>query len=983
MAEPAQAAQATPGSVWSFGEAVFDERAQTLLVRGQPVEVEAKPLELLTCLLAHPGEVVTKDELLEQVWAGRIPSESVLTKAMAKLRQALGDEEQALIKTVYGYGYRLVAVTRERREPTPLPTPAFAAGDHPPQRPNWKLERQLGGGGSEVWLARHAKTGEARVFKFARDAEALRGLKREITLFRVLQQALGERPDRLRLHDWNLEEAPYFLEQDYVTGGNLPQWIESAGGWTAVPLALRLELVAQTAEALSAAHDAGVLHKDLKPANLLVDPAAEGGPQIKLVDFGSGRLVDFERLHQLEITRLGFTQTVAAGEETSGTPLYLAPELLGGQPPTARSDIYALGVLLYQLLAEDLRRPLAPGWERDIEDPLLREDIAACADLTPQRRLADAGELARRLRGVDERRREAAQAAAERTRAEATQRAMERFRARRTGFVVALAVLLLGLAASLTLYFDARRTRLRAEAAERSARHEAEVSRQVGDFVVSLFEAANPGRGRGRVIDARTLVDEGKARLAGRFAGQPTIEARMLGAVGTLYCQIGLYEQCRLDLERALEVQARAADAEPLVTAELQLQLASAYLSQLRNRDSERMSRLALDGMPDSLPPEAPQRVRGVTILAESLIAEADAGQDREALKLLEPLRDRLRVAGQGETMEMSRLLRAQFEAYRHLSMHREALQALDESTRILRAQGAANPGDELQALNARVELLNDTDRVPEAVQTGREILAQAIRLYGEDSQQVGEYRVNLGAALKGTGQLLEAQTLVEQGLEGYRQSGNAGTADYRWALGHLASIQLQRGDYALAVEHYRSLGRSIHLGNALTHLGRTGEAFPLLEPEVPETDDGLDSRHQQLLRLDYLAHWYAVTGNFALADAYYDRLDTAIAAMPFPQGNILRRRAIGRPLCLVLQKRYREALPLLQALVPEYTGRYGADSPYTLVAAVLLAETLLENGQAAEARTLAAQIAPAVARELLPAHRERRRFESLRAKLG
>src|SRR3546814_11899439 len=90
-------------------------------------------------------------------------------------------------------------------------------------------------------------------------------------------------------------------------------------------------------------------------------------------------MLDAQRLHALGITRLGFTQTVAA-LDTSGTPLYLAPEVLSGQPSTLQSDIYALGVMLYQAVVGDWNRPLAPGWERQVDDELLREDIAAAVD---------------------------------------------------------------------------------------------------------------------------------------------------------------------------------------------------------------------------------------------------------------------------------------------------------------------------------------------------------------------------------------------------------------------------------------------------------------------------------------------------------------------------------------------------------------------------------------------------------------------------
>src|SRR5688572_30028243 len=92
---------------WHFATAQLDERSLELRVNGAPVELERKPLEVLLHLLRHAGEVVTKDELIAAVWPGRVLSDSALTSCAHKLREALCDEQQAIIKTVHGYGYRL------------------------------------------------------------------------------------------------------------------------------------------------------------------------------------------------------------------------------------------------------------------------------------------------------------------------------------------------------------------------------------------------------------------------------------------------------------------------------------------------------------------------------------------------------------------------------------------------------------------------------------------------------------------------------------------------------------------------------------------------------------------------------------------------------------------------------------------------------------------------------------------------------------
>jgi serine/threonine-protein kinase len=318
-----------------------------------------------------------------------------------------------------------------------------ATGQPIPRRLNWTLAERLGEGSfGEVWLARH-KSGDARVFKFCFEAAKLRGLKREVTLFRVLRDALGQRSDIARILDWSFDEAPYFLEVEHTAGGSLADWAERRGGAVTVPAATRLELAAQVAVALGAAHSVGILHKDVKPENVLVFEGVEGEPHVRLADFGIGRLTDDSLLMGRAFTIQGMTEATVGGSE-GGTRIYMAPELLEGKPASIQADLYALGVLLYQLATGDLSRALAPGWERDVEDELVAADIAALVDREPSRRPASALVVAEGLRGLGERR---AALEAQRRSAAATQRAREaeeRARRRRKMFSVAGTVAALG-----------------------------------------------------------------------------------------------------------------------------------------------------------------------------------------------------------------------------------------------------------------------------------------------------------------------------------------------------------------------------------------------------------------------------------------------------------------------------------------------------------------------------------------------------------
>ncbi|MFT4046587.1 MAG: winged helix-turn-helix domain-containing protein [Solimonas sp.] len=359
---------------WRFDDAEFDEARLRLQVGGRAAEIEQKPLQVLALLLRHAGEVVTKRELFDTVWAGRVTVDHVLATAVGKLRKALGENGQRLIVTVPRIGYRLdghverVAVGRR-----PTASPQFAASQPVPGRPHFLLERRLGASQlNEVWLARHPKTRQPRVFKFGADGTQLSALKREATVSRMLVESLPGHEDFARVLDWNFEAAPFFLECEYG-GPDLPEWAAARPDFANWPLQRRLDLFLQLADAVAAAHGVGILHKDIKPANVLI---ADGGdrPRVRLADFGSSRLLEPARLAELGITAPGLSATQTAGADSSGgTPLYLAPELIAGQPPTVRSDVYALGILLYQFAVGDFRKPLASGWERDIDDALLRE----------------------------------------------------------------------------------------------------------------------------------------------------------------------------------------------------------------------------------------------------------------------------------------------------------------------------------------------------------------------------------------------------------------------------------------------------------------------------------------------------------------------------------------------------------------------------------------------------------------------------------
>jgi serine/threonine protein kinase len=205
-----------------------------------------------------------------------------------------------------------------------------------PHRKHWVLQRKLGQGGfGETWLAEHANTHERRVFKFCSDVGKLKAFQREITLFRFMRETLGGRDDIAAVLDWQLDEPPYFIESEFGLTENLVEWLRGEGGAQAVPLDDRIDVVRRIAVALTAAHSVGVLHKDVKPANVLVGRTLEGLLRVRLCDFGISVVTDEARLRDAGVTGTGITLGYGeARTPDSGTRLYMAPELIEGKPPT-------------------------------------------------------------------------------------------------------------------------------------------------------------------------------------------------------------------------------------------------------------------------------------------------------------------------------------------------------------------------------------------------------------------------------------------------------------------------------------------------------------------------------------------------------------------------------------------------------------------------------------------------------------------------
>jgi eukaryotic-like serine/threonine-protein kinase len=568
---------------YRFGGANFDESRFELEVNGAVVALELKPLQVLAQLLAHSGEVVSREELLEEVWAGRVTVEHVLTNAVAKLRKALGEIDGERILTVPRIGYRLTGPVERIGVGTVLATQLdLKSGATVAGREHFVLERQLSAsGGAEVWLARHQKTAEQRVYKFTDDGERLRTLKREATLYRVLREGLGERDDLIRVLDWNFETPPFYLECQYG-GLDLLQWAASDDALTHLSREERISLFLQFAEAVAAAHGVGVLHKDLKPSNILIARRSDGSLQARVADFGSGRLLDPHRLEALGITRLE-PPGPPSTEEESGTVLYLAPELIAGKPPTVQSDLYALGLILYQLLVGDLRRPMTAGWEQDIADRLMVEDIGSSCHGDPARRLPSVADLVQRLRSRDARRTAAESSRIAHERTTDIERRLQQSRTRRPWIIAALVALVSGLGISSALYLGEKKARL--EAARAATRAEA-INRFLADDLLGAADPSGPGGAHNPTM--RDVLARTANHLDGRFANDPETKASIELALGTAYFGLTDYVSAEKYRAQALDALATGEGNDSAAALEAQYQLISVLVQTNRLDEAQR-----------------------------------------------------------------------------------------------------------------------------------------------------------------------------------------------------------------------------------------------------------------------------------------------------------------------------------------------------------------------------------------------------------
>ncbi len=769
----------------------------------------------------------------------------------------LGDGAQTLILTVHGYGYRYTGAVEVLGDPALAPPAALATelrvDAEPPLRPLWRLRRQLESG-SDVWLAEHLKTGERRVLKFASTVAGVTALKRELTILRLLRKALGKREDFVRLLDYNLEAAPYFLELEYHELGSFSDWLATPEGRQST-LDVRLALLARAADALAAAHAVGVLHQDIKPANLLIGRTEAGELTPCWTDFGIGG-VNRERLDHYQLTAMGMT---GVGTESSGGTLtYLAPERIAGAPATIRADIYALGVLLYQVCVGDVGRTFAPGWERDIPDDLLREDIGACADIDPDRRLGDAAELAHRLRSRDARRDAQAQQLAERQRLRIAEQAVERNRQRRGALLLVIVALSIG---AVTSSWQWRR----AEREQRNAKAALDEAVAVNDFMNDeVFSSADPYvEGGGKSVTVASVLESASKRLDENHELSPAAAARLGLTLGGSFYDLGLLMQARTRLVGSLKMSEQQLGTDAETTTNLRMRLADVYGEQDQIKEAERLY-LAVEL---TAAREGPIKGRGSSQRARSGLGWTAyvRGAYAESAQILQPLIAEFEAETEAELSPRLETL-----AYARWNLS----ETLIELNRFAEAHAAVNKTADYLAITSGqdsplIDWVHETDvtlllaegRPTEALALASKIASRAqLQLsVRHGSTQLANYQ--MGIAYLQMDRFEDARRTLADALKLRRAiSGNQHVATLMVASA-LASAELVLGDVEGALtlsretdqsarslfgeDHPRRLAMALVLGNALAAHGDLTGAKKQLEDAMRIGDRTLPANHR------------------------------------------------------------------------------------------------------------------------------------------
>ncbi len=639
----------------------------------------------------------------------------------------------------------------------------------------YRLERLIGEGGMGAVYAAERADGqfEQRVaIKVVHPSQIRAGalIQRFLRERQILARL--EHPHIARLYDGGVTEGgrPY-LVMEYVDGVPITEYCDARR----LSVRERLRLFGDVGRAVQYAHGQLVIHRDLKPSNILV--AADG--EVKLLDFGIAKLLEED--------------VEATATRTGGrllTPAYAAPEQIRGGDVSTATDVYQLGVLLYELLTgrrphatedrtpfeieravceEEPGRPSrsltdgAAAARRTEPDALARAlsgdldtVILKALDKEPARRYAGAGEL------VDDTDRFLAGLPVTARPATATYRARKFAARHRVGVALSSLFVLVLAGYAVTVTAQARQIALERD----RARTEAARAEQVTTVFADLFEGADPfaeeiqGGADVRVSD---VLEHGAVRVRDELSDQPEVQARLLEVIGVVYLNLGRYEEAEPLFRESLAVYEGLGGPPDAARGEV-----TAYLAELLQETgeieaSDSLFRAALEIQRAVLPPNDPALASTLTRFGGLLwfnMGDYDGADTvfREALAIRRTALDRDDPDLTSSLNSMANLLHSQGDYAGAEPFYREAIE-------LYREQLGEHPNVAIVESNFAA-LLRDKGDYEEAEAVQREALEMHRRTQGERNIDVALGLGALGSILLERGRWAEADSALQAGLE-------------------------------------------------------------------------------------------------------------------------------------------------------------------------------------------------------------------------
>jgi tetratricopeptide (TPR) repeat protein/predicted Ser/Thr protein kinase len=752
------------------------------------------------------------------------------------------------------------------------PTPGEATGR---RFGPYTVLRLLGEGGMGlVYLGRREDLGSLAALKVLRDAWLSPSrLERFAAEQRTLAQLAHD--SIARLYDVGaLDDGTPWLAMEYVEGVPLTSYCEERGA----TIAERLRLFAAVCEAVQHAHGHLVIHRDLKPSNILVTAAGA----VKLLDFGIAK----------QLASLDPEQHQTRTALRLLTPAYAAPEQLRGDPIGVHTDVYALGVVLYELLAGQLPHDVSRRSPGEIEAAVLdevpaRPSIAGRARPSgrglSRSRWADLDMLCLTAMQKDPGRRYRTVGALMRDvthylNGEPLEARPDRLGYRFGKFVgrhrgpVALAALMIAVLVGLVTFYT-----VRLRTARNAALAEAAKAQRIQRFTMNLFQGGDKEAGPTDTLRVLTLVDRGllEARALG---ADPALQSELYETLGSLYEKLGNLPRADSLLTEAV---ARRRGQTPKGSAELTrslLTLASLRISQARFEEAEGAVREALTSGKGVLPRDHPALTEATSALAQVL---QERGKYEEAIRTAGEAVGRYRPGGTTPELAaaMGRLADAHFYAGHY---------ALSDSI-------------------------------------NREVLTMHLALYGERHPLVAQTLINLGAAQQERGNYADAERYHRQGLE------------------------IIRGFYG--ENHHETASALTMLARALIFEEKFGEADSLLQRALEVKERVYGPNHPTVAStVNELGNIALTTGRPDDAERYFTRM-IAIYRTAYGDRHYLLGTAEANLASVYMRREeWPRAERLFRQVVALYAETLGPDHVNMGITRIKLGRTLLRQRRYAEA---------------------------------